>query len=61
MAAIASERSGTLSFCVAGKVVSCEGGDILLADMSIDKFSENNGRTFECLHAQLREMIIPIE
>jgi hypothetical protein len=55
MAAMASERSST----GAGKVVSCEGGEILLADMSIDQSSEKNGRTFECLHAQLREMIIP--
>jgi len=38
MAAIASERSRTLIF-VAGEVVSSEGGDILPAELSIDKSS----------------------
>ena len=57
MAAIASERLRTL----AGKVDSSEGGGILQAELSINKYREKNGHTLECLHVPLREMTTPTE
>ena len=55
MVAIASERSRR----VVGKVVSCDGGDILQAELSIDKSSIKSGRTLECPRAPLRETTTP--